>query len=245
MSPVPKEGIAPKFYEPWTGPFEVGKRVSDVTNELLDVAKNLKKIVHFDRLNKATVNPRPQLPDKSESDSQSFTDNSIVNVNVTAKLSKKRKSIASKAKSNNATASAPENSVAENLHHDNRVSKRAIKSQVSGRYSVTLYMIAILFTIALVLSTVGASPVLAIASSQTETTPILDGHTLWHPYERAILLSGYQFHIVSYKLLPPKTSAGKYLCGGSYNETEMSAPSWYIEWEHEIESLAKWSLKLS
>ena len=45
--------------------------------------------------------------------------------------------------------------------------------------------------------TCGASPVLPLASSQTETTPIFDGHTLWHPLERAILLSGYQFLIVS------------------------------------------------
>ena len=25
-SPVPKKGVAPKFHEPWTGPFEVSKR---------------------------------------------------------------------------------------------------------------------------------------------------------------------------------------------------------------------------
>ena len=46
-------------------------------------------------------------------------------------------------------------------------------------------------------------------------------------------------------MLPPQTSAGKYLCVGSYNETEVSAPSWYMEWEHEIESLTKRSLNLS
>ena len=106
-------------------------------------------------------------------------------------------------------------------------------------------MFAILFTIALVLSAVGASSVLPLASSQTKTTPNFDGHTLWHPWERAILLSGYQFFIVSYKVLPPKTSAGKYLFGGSYNDTEVSAPSWYLEWEHEIESLTKRTLRHS
>ena len=139
------------------------------------------------------------MPDKSESDSASSSDDSLVDVNATAKQTKMRKSIASKAKSNNATASAPENNVAENLQHDKRVSKRATKGQVSGRYSQTLYMFAILFTIALVLSAVGASPILPLASNQREISPILDGHTLWHPWERAILLSGYQFLIVSYK----------------------------------------------
>ena len=34
-------------------------------------------------------------------------------------------------------------------------------------------------------------------------------------------------------------------CRGSYNETEVSAPSWYIEWEHEIESLTRRSLRPS
>ena len=30
-SPVPKKGVSPKFIKPWTGPFEVRKRLSDVT----------------------------------------------------------------------------------------------------------------------------------------------------------------------------------------------------------------------
>ena len=138
------------------------------------------------------------MPEKCDSDSESSTDDSLVDVNYNAKQSKMRKSIASKAKLNNATASAFENNSFK-LQHDKRVSKRATKGQVSGRYSPTLYMFAILFTIALVLSAVGAFPVLPLASNQTEISPILDGHTLWHPWERAILLSGYQFLIVSYK----------------------------------------------
>ena len=138
------------------------------------------------------------MPEKCDSDSESSTDDSLVDVNYNAKQSKMRKSIASKAKLNNATASAFENNSCK-LQHDKRVSKRATKGQVSGRYSPTLYMFAILFTIALVLSAVGAFPVLPLASNQREISPILDGHTLWHPWERAILLSGYQFLIVSYK----------------------------------------------
>ena len=116
---------------------------------------------------------------------------------------------------------------------------------MTGRYSPSLYMFALLIIIAVILGTAGATPVPPWANGQAEIPPIIDGHTLWHPWERAILLSGYQFLIVSYKVLPPKTSAGKYLCGGSYNESEVSAPSWYIEWEREIENLTKRSLKLS
>ena len=159
--------------------------MSDVTYELLDVAKNSKKIGHYDCLKKATVNLRPQLPEKSESDSESSTDDSLINDNFTTKQTKKRKSIASKAKPNNTTASAPENSVVKNIsldkQQDKRISKRATKGQVSGRYSPTLYMFAILFIIALVLSSAGASPVVPFESSETQISPILDGHTLWHP----------------------------------------------------------------
>ena len=126
-----------------------------------------------------------------------------------------------------------------------RASTRTTKGQVTGRYSPTLFMFALLILIALILDATGATPVPPWAYGQSKIPPIIDGHTLWHPWERAILLSGYQFLIVSYKVLPPKTSAGKYLCGGSYNETEVSAPSWYIEWEQEIENITKRSLKLS
>ena len=168
---------------------------------------------------------------------------------MTAIKTKKRKSIASKAKSKNATASALENSVGENIslekQQDKRNSNRVTKGQVSGRYSPTLYMFTILFIIALVLSADGASAGLPITSGQTGISPILNGHTLWHPWERAILLNKLQFLIVSYKVLPSKTSAAKYLCGGSYNETELPSSSWNIEWEHEIESLTRRSLKLS
>ena len=65
---------------------------------------------------------------------------------------------------------------------------------------------------------------------------IQEDHVLWHPWERAVLLKNYQFLIVSYKVLPPKTSGGKYLCGESYNGTVIDAPVWYLEWENEVES---------
>ena len=63
--------------------------------------------------------------------------------------------------------------------------------------------------------------------------------------ERAIVLNGYQFVIVFYKVLPQQTSGGKLLCGGSYNGTLVSAPAWYLEWEHEVEALTQRSLKLT
>ena len=59
------------------------------------------------------------------------------------------------------------------------------------------------------------------------------------------MLSGYQFLIVSYKVLPPKTSGGKFLCGGSYNGTLVEALAWYLEWEREVEALTQPSLKLT
>ena len=59
-SPAVKKGIAPKFHEPWTGPFKVTKRLSDVTYKMLDVDRKSKKVVHFDRLIKATVKLRSQ-----------------------------------------------------------------------------------------------------------------------------------------------------------------------------------------
>ena len=56
-SPVVEKGVAPKFHEPWTGPYKVTKRLSDITYEIHDEAKNKTKIVHFDRLKKATLSP--------------------------------------------------------------------------------------------------------------------------------------------------------------------------------------------
>ena len=55
-SPVVKKGVDPKFHEPWNGPYTVIKRLSDVTYEIQDQAKKKTKIVHFERLKKATLN---------------------------------------------------------------------------------------------------------------------------------------------------------------------------------------------
>ena len=57
-TPVLVKGVAPKFHEPWTGPFKVKKQLSDVTYKIQDMANKTSKVVHFDRLKRATVKPR-------------------------------------------------------------------------------------------------------------------------------------------------------------------------------------------
>ena len=70
-SPAVKKGVAPKFHEPWTGQYKVTKRFSDVTYEILDVARKSKKFVHFDRFKKATVKPRAHIFLESEPEKES------------------------------------------------------------------------------------------------------------------------------------------------------------------------------
>ena len=76
-SPVVGKGVAPKFHEPWTGPYKVSKRLSDITYEVEDIQKKTTKVVHFDRLKHASIKPvEYQLSDieaKSESDADSDT----------------------------------------------------------------------------------------------------------------------------------------------------------------------------
>ena len=52
--PVVEKVVAPKFHEPWTGPYKVTKRLSDITYEIQDETKKT-KIVQFNRLKKATL----------------------------------------------------------------------------------------------------------------------------------------------------------------------------------------------
>ena len=77
-SPVVEKGVAPKFHEPWTGPYKVTKRLSDITYEIHDEAKNKTKIVHFDRLKKATLSPVKLVTSDNEallsSDTESESD---------------------------------------------------------------------------------------------------------------------------------------------------------------------------
>ena len=57
-TPVLEKGVSPKFHEPWTKPFKVKKQLSDVTYEIQDRANKTSKVVHFDRMKRATVKPR-------------------------------------------------------------------------------------------------------------------------------------------------------------------------------------------
>ena len=75
--------------------------------------------------------------------------------------------------------------------------------------------------------------------------PILDGAVLWHPWERAILLNGYQFVIVAYKVELPKTSGRKFQRGNINNSTKISALEWYLKWERDIANLTQRSLALT
>ena len=90
-----------------------------------------------------------------------------------------------------------------------------------------------------------STPITSWNNMSQEDAPILDGAVLWHPWERAILLSGYQFVIVAYEVLPPTNSGGKFLCGGAYNSTEIAALEWYLQWEREIENWTQRSLALA
>ena len=50
-SPVPPRGSSHKLYHPWTGPFKVVKKLSEVTYRLQQVQRpRTRKVVHFDRL---------------------------------------------------------------------------------------------------------------------------------------------------------------------------------------------------
>ena len=47
------------------------KSLSDVTYEILDVARNSKKVVNFDRLKKATINPRAHILSENQPEKES------------------------------------------------------------------------------------------------------------------------------------------------------------------------------
>ena len=78
----------------------------------------------------------------------------------------------------------------------------------------------------------------------TKEQPIINELILWHPWERAIFLREYQFLTVVYKFYP-RVSLVENFCGGSFNGTEIDAPSWYTEWEQEIELWTQRSLSLT
>ena len=73
-SPVVFKGVAPKFYMPRTRQFKFVRRLSDVTYEILDLVKNLNKIVHFDRLKKSVVTPQTPVISENEYLDSSFSD---------------------------------------------------------------------------------------------------------------------------------------------------------------------------
>ena len=59
-NPALKTGVAQKFHEPWTGPYRVTKRLSDVTYEIFDAKRQTNKIVNFYSVLLAPVLARAQ-----------------------------------------------------------------------------------------------------------------------------------------------------------------------------------------
>ena len=304
FNPAPQKGVAPKFLEQWTGPYKVTKRLSDVTYEIFDARRQTTKIVHFDRLKKSTVAPRPDIPknsakelSSSDSDSQESGDYVPLSAPIARKrgrppklrpalpltapaLDERRVNLAKPPNVhqqgkppttvpptvpstilpgmlptmmptviNRQVSVAVEEAVAPPAPESSdalRVSNRTTKGQPPIRFCHSGY-VAFLITILFLVLVNGAdsSPIPPWNNMSPEDAPILDGAVLWHPLERAILLSEYQFVIVACKVLPPKTSNGKFLCGGVYNSTEISAPEWYLQWEREIENWTQRSLTLT
>ena len=266
-SPVAQKGVAPKFHEPWTGPFKVTKRLSDVTYEILDMARKSKKVVHFDRLKKSTVKPRTHLlsesePEATSSSESEATDDISIGAEPVTNKQKKSNHVSRAPKVNvasseshplrsgtagqaaGAAAGAPHTSLASDAPGNLRVSSRSSKGVPPSRFDRSGFLLYICFLFfCLMVGTVNASPTSPWSGNSEEDGPLIDGSILWHPWERAILLKGYQFLIVSYKVLPPRTSGGKFLCGGTYNSSEVDAPEWYLQWEREVDAWTKRSLQ--
>ena len=255
-SPVIPKGVAPKFHEPWTGPFKVTKRLSDVTYKILDVKRKPTKIVHFDRLKKSTVKPRAHVLSESELEGEVLsetesTDSETSAAKTSPKPIQHKKSLSRNMKNtkeicpgsaDTSSTLASQVAPAENQPTDiagqladsskRRVSERSNKGKTPSRFATTGYLPYVCLIIFLFCtSAINAILVSPLSEVDTEEMPIVDNEILSHLLERAILLSDYQFLIVSYKILPPKTSCGKFLCGGIYNATEILAPSWYLDWK--------------
>ena len=116
-----------------------------------------------------------------------------------------------------------------------RVSTRTTNGPRPFRYNPTNYCLFILF-ILFCFDTVGYAASLPLWSKEiTIELQILKGSILWHLCKRANFRTQYQFLTVVYKFLPPLSSGGKYFGKGLFNKTKINAPSWYTDWEHEIE----------
>ena len=94
-----------------------------------------------------------------------------------------------------------------------RVSSRTTKGQRPFRYSPTNYCLYILFILCCLDTVVDAASFPLWNKEITKEQPIINGSILWHPWERAIFVKEYQFLTLVYKVLPPRTSDGKLLCG--------------------------------
>ena len=126
-----------------------------------------------------------------------------------------------------------------------RVSSRTTKGQRPFRYSPTNYCLYILLILCCFDTVVDAASLPLWNKEITKEQPIINKSILWHSWEAAIFLKEYQFLTVVYKVLSPRTSDKDFLFGGSFNKTEINAPSWYTEWEKEIELWTQRSLSFT
>ena len=70
-SPVVPTGQAKKLYHPWTGPYEVVKKLSDATYRIVHTqSKRQRLVVHFDRLKLCPPGTRLPLPTQWPSTTQ-------------------------------------------------------------------------------------------------------------------------------------------------------------------------------
>ena len=50
FNPAVKKGYTKKFHKPWSGPYRICNKLSDVNYQIQHTANNKIKVVHFDRL---------------------------------------------------------------------------------------------------------------------------------------------------------------------------------------------------
>ena len=75
-SPVPPRGASWKLYHPWTGPFKVVKKLSEVTYRIQQVQrKRIRKVVHFDHLKPCSANVN--VPENEYTDPQAVRETDL------------------------------------------------------------------------------------------------------------------------------------------------------------------------
>ena len=82
-SSVVPTGQAKKFHHPWSGPYEVTKRLSDATYRIVNTNSKRQRLVHFDRLKLCPPETRFSSADQSTLEPSSTS--SLTNVSSSSK----------------------------------------------------------------------------------------------------------------------------------------------------------------